>query len=266
MKRDSILFAYRSWKEQIKSIDFWIVQLCIFVFFSINCMESGKLLYENGGTIGIFASLPVLMTNEDFMLIIMAGFLMIICDIPVMRENRIFSVVRSDRLSWFVSQFLYSVLMSATYLVSIFFYSIVFYIRNISFNLQWGESVEDGSAFLAGSIVYDDSLLTRSPLFMIMGVLIILTLLCVFFAMLCCVSNMMTESGIGVGLCAVFIIAERLTKTFEVNLGFLSPVGMLKNFYSTDGTNFFPIISYFVFLVVLLMILGMKTLQKTNIN
>ena len=144
------------------------------------------------------------------------------------------------------------------------FYNVL--IRNILFNLQWGESVEDGSAFLAGSIVYDDSLLTRSPLFMIMGVLIILTRLCVFFAMLCCVSNMMTESGIGVGLCAVFIIAERLTKTFEVNLGFLSPVGMLKNFYSTDGTNIFPIISYFVFLVVLLMILGMKTLQKTNIN
>ena len=89
---------------------------------SINFYSSSQLLYKSGGTIGLFALFPIMLMSIDFTLIIFSGYLMLTSDIPVSREDNLFIIIRSDRLTWFVSQFLYGFFLALTHLLLVFFY------------------------------------------------------------------------------------------------------------------------------------------------
>ncbi len=266
MAKNSLLFAFRNWKEKIRTADFWIVQLCTIMFFSINFYSSSQLLYKSGGTIGLFALFPIMLMSIDFTLIIFSGYLMLTSDIPVSREDNLFIIIRSDRLTWFVSQFLYGFFLALTHMVLVFFYSFLFYIRNVSFSPDWGEAILDGSAFMSGYMLFDEKVLAYNPVHLTVCLFVLSVLLCVFFSMLCCIFSMRFANGVGVALCACFIIMERFVSGYDINIGYFSPVGMLKNFYVSQGRGFLSAICYFVVLIFLLGTVGIKYLYRADIR
>jgi hypothetical protein len=265
--RQSICLGAKQWRSELKTADFWVVMLCLFTFMSINFYDSGSLLYEQGGKIGIFSLFPIVMTDADFILIIFAGLLMVLCDIPMRKAGLTFEVLRMNRLTWFLGQVMYSFFMCATYFILVYLSTIVFYVRNLEWTTAWGKAVEDGTAFMGSlGMLFPSEILKLNALATFLRAFLLAVLLGVFLSMVCCVANMLGGKGIGLALCGMLIILQRLFAGYLIDLGMFSPVGMLNCFYQDIGTNLIPAICYYVFITTLLIAISNRILYKTDIS
>ena len=102
----------------------------------------------------------------------------------------------------------------------------------------------------------------------------LLTLLCalgfsillgVLFGMICCVCNMYFKSGIGIAICAGFVVLERICMANGTNLGMKSPVGMLVNYLNIRMEDIAMTVIYYIFLISCLISIGIYCIRKMDI-
>jgi hypothetical protein len=263
----AFLFTKRYWKQFVKKTDSWIVILFLILYFSMFLVNSGNYTRAEGGEVSIFAFLPIFSMNIDFPLMTLAGFLMLISDIPVMNQGVQFEMIRTNRHSWFAGQVLYGLCVSVTYTLAIALLPCLFFLGTLSLQKGWGESVLDGTAFMADYVMVGyDAVLDQSAIGAWIKIFILFVGLEMLFVMICCVSNLLGGKGMGVAICSVFVLMERVLKMFELDLGFASPVVMLNRFYKDDGSNMIPAVCYFVLFVLALVIVGWRIMYYVDIN
>ena len=263
--KKSLFIGVKQWSRELRNWDFWIVLLCLFTFLSINYYDSGCILFEIGDKIGVFSLLPIMLADWTFCLIIYAGFLMIICEIPLRKKGLTFEVLRMNRLSWFFGQIVYGLLMSITYFFFVMLIGISFFVRSVSFTTEWGTAVEEGTAFMGElGMIFPSNLLEMNAARVCLQAFVLAVLLGVLLGMICCVCNMLTEKGIGLAICGVLIIIQRFADGWELSFRNILPLGMLTGFYTSQGTNIIPAVCYYVFCITLLVMIRYYILYKPD--
>lgn len=267
MVRNCFLFSIRHWKQCVKKIDFWLIMAFLLVFYSTFLYNGGVYLRSEGGSVGIFSFLPIFSTNGDFILMTLAGYLMLASDMPIRNREIQFEITRTDKNTWFLGQLLYSFFISVTYTLVISVLPCVFYVGNVVLQNVWGTAVEDGSAFFMDGVISDyGAVMEQSAGSAWIKAFLLFVCLEMLFAMICCLLNLIAGKGYGVAICSLLILMERVLCMFVLDLGYFSPVVLLNRFYKDNGANMVPTVCYFVTIILALFLLGWKLLRRIDIG
>lgn len=264
-----ILFLAKSqWKASIKNIDFWVVLLCLFAFFSLFFVTPVKELIGSGQTVGICAIYPAMLLDGDFILLIFAGFLMVMSNVPVLSQETQFQVIRADRSIYYLSQIVYSIFMTMTYFLSVFILSVLFYLPVLSFNTDWGSAVYSGQAFASNgrNLFIPENLLEVSAFSAAILAFFLSVLLGLVFTLLCCLANMAGFGSVGLAICSLLLFVELICERRGMIMGMFLPVGVLKSYYGGTSVTVSFSILYYMFFFFVFVLIGFYQIQRMDLG
>lgn len=266
--KEILFLAKLQWKTTIRNVDFWVVLLCLFVFFSLFFVTPVKRLIGSGEAVGICSIYPAMLLDEDFILLIFAGFLMIMSNVPVLSQETQFQVIRVDRNIYYFSQIIYSILMTVTYFLSVYIISILFYLPVLSFDTDWGSAVYSGQAFFSEgrNLLIPENLLETSASSVAISAFCLSVLLGLVFTLLCCLANMTGFSRIGLTICILLLFFERMCAQKNINMGIFSPVGVLKSYYGEINITISFSVFYYIFLFSVFLLIGFYQIQRMDLG
>lgn len=246
-------------------MDFWGVIIILEVFFSTVLLSSGNAVRESGEAMGIFSVFPLVISEVELYWLPLAGLLFVLSDIPVIFDGIEYHILHLNRTIWYLSQMAYAFLISATYFFVLFLGELVFFLPNLSLTAEWGSAVESGAYMGAYFYERPESLFEQTALAGCARTFCFLVLLGFLFSAICCVANLLTHEGIGILVCALLIFADFVLKiqlVYQPSL--LSPVGVATDYVAEPG-RYFPVF-YFIFLALILWIIGLTRCHKIDIK
>ncbi len=230
-----ILFLAKSqWKASIKNIDFWVVLLCLFAFFSLFFVTPVKELIGSGQTVGICAIYPAMLLDGDFILLIFAGFLMVMSNVPVLSQET----------------------------------QLLFYLPVLSFNTDWGSAVYSGQAFASNgrNLFIPENLLEVSAFSAAILAFFLSVLLGLLFTLLCCLANMAGFGSVGLAICSLLLFVELICERRGMIMGMFSPVGVLKSYYGGTSVTVSFSILYYMFFFFVFVLIGFYQIQRMDLG
>lgn len=249
-------------------MDYWIIIITLLAFFSVILTDTKGALAAGGEDISIFAVLPLLFSNRDVLLLIVIGYLFLVSDIPEFCPGIEMQILRVDRASWYISQWLYMAAVTVVYFIMIHIMAVLLLLPYVEISPEWGGGVIHG--FVSGGdfpLVVDDRFLSHSALAGGLASLLLVTLLSFFFAGVCCICNLLPlHAGTGVVIDALFIFLYLLHAGGEVSLGWLSPMEMFAEYSGEAGFVFYGYASYYIALIIICIVVGFKKLSEAEIR
>lgn len=82
---------------------------------------------------------PFLMSDYYAVLIILFGFILLLCDAPFVDTEQFYLIIRCGKKTWLIGQLLYVFFSSVVYFLFILLLSILLLFPNISFSGEWGK-------------------------------------------------------------------------------------------------------------------------------
>ena len=135
---------YAVWKFQMISKIINIKTLIIFLimFLYIRAYEEPIMDFLKAVGIGIEPYLyPILMNDIVFPIIILLGYLILICDAPFIGNGYLFLVARCGKKSWIIGESLFMLSYSALYTLSMYVFTIINFGTKIEFGTSWGKAI-----------------------------------------------------------------------------------------------------------------------------
>ena len=247
----------RTWKNGIEiarlqlehllvRMDFWIVIVTLFAFFSVILKGTGEGLRAMEQSVSVWEVLPGLFSNPD-VLFVLIGSLFLISDIPRGHAGYEVQVLRASRGAWHAAQWLYAALTGAVYFLLLNLCAIPFYLpaMNVSVTSRNGAV---GDLFWVW-----------------ISYLVLFVLVTVFFAGVCCICNLLSlPAGIGILIDGIFIFLYLLSMTGR-SAGILSPIEVYSKYTGQSAAGFGLTAVYFFVLNTMLFAVGAWSVKRKDI-
>lgn len=268
-KRKAAACLWIAWR-QLKSVfcrmDYWIIIITLMTFFTVVLTDTKGALAAGGENVSVFAVLPLLFGNRDIMLVIAVGYLFLVSDVPEFCPGIEMQILRVDRAVWYISQWIYMAAVTVIYYIMVHIMAVLFLLPYVDISFGWGGGVIHG--FVSGGdfpLMVDDRFLSHSALAGGLASFLLVTLLSVFFAGVCCICNLMSfHAGVGVMIDALFIFLYLMYVGGEISLGWFSPMEMLAEY--SGGAGFYGYVSYYIILIAVCIIAGFRKLSEAEIR
>lgn len=132
------------WKYQttllLQSKKFYLVVIMLFFFIRSNL----EPVRHFSNTVGISVSpytFAILMNGMLFPVIVLIGFLFLICDAPFIQQGYLFLVARSGKMMWGIGECLFLFTTSFFYAMIIYLFSVINLAPHIEWGSEWGKAI-----------------------------------------------------------------------------------------------------------------------------
>jgi len=132
------------WKYQttllLQSKKFYLIMIMLFLFIRSNL----EPVRHFSNTVGIGISpytFAILMNGMLFPVIVLIGFLFLICDAPFIQQGYLFLVARSGKMMWGIGECLFLFTTSFFYAIMIDLFSVINLAPDIEWGLEWGKAI-----------------------------------------------------------------------------------------------------------------------------
>ncbi len=253
-----------------------IILVVIVVFIYICAVQP---LEENAAIMGkpLNAIEPYIaaLNSGSLLLIIPLGFLAISSDFPKIDGSAMFSLVRTGRINWFLGQMINLVIMSAAYLIFVFFASTIpaisvsFWGNNWSdvavyFGVEFPDQAQNYGALLLPKNLFNHLTLTGAATQSTLFVFVYLVLL----GMVLMCFTILGKKTVGVIICGALISLGSALCSIKASTMWALPMAnsiVWLHFTEFRREPLYPIwcsAIYFVVLIALLMVLCLIRLKK----
>lgn len=251
------------------------IVLCVLV------NKIGGQEWRFGESVGIFEVFPVLETNVYSMLVILLGWVMLVCDIPFQGDGYYYYLIRSDKKRWLQGQMFFLVLGSVLYLLVIWLISILLAFPHLTLSDHWGIIMRKASCsygmlgsegisvsyhmvhFVTPAVAMGISFLLAMLLLILLGMIFLLFYLCTkrFWGYVAVI--------LLVALDGVLHLSD--FRQWKQVASYLSPVTVSKNLnyvsvYVTGYANLWMSVGILVFLCVVLYLITTSRLRKIQFS
>lgn len=212
---------------------------------------------------------PFLMSNYYFLMIIMFGFVLFLCDAPFIDSEQAYLIIRSGKKTWLKGQLLYICLASAVYFLFVFLVSVILLLPNITFSADWGKllrtlSQTDLSQQFEVSLGISYKIIRLYHPAAAMGISALMAwLVGVLFGVLLFVLNAFFSRAVGVIVTSGLVLLEIFARSNPYRITYFSPVSWASlTILDTEGISKYPSLSYaIVCTLLLILILSAVSLQ-----
>lgn len=83
----------------------------------------------------------IFMNDPIFPIIILLGYILIICDAPFITNGYLFLVARSGKVCWIIGEVVYMLTNAVTYTLVVFLMTIINILPHIEFGTDWGKAI-----------------------------------------------------------------------------------------------------------------------------
>ena len=207
----------------------------ILLLLLVDGIGGNEWLY--GERVGIFEIFPVLELNVYTLLIITAGWLLMVCDIPFQREGNALYLVRTTKKRWCKEQVLSLGICGRCYLFIIYFISVLVSLPHISISNQWSilcrrSAVQNGLLGIDG-INVPKGILKLSPMAATGYAFGLAFLLLLFLGLFCLVFNCYAKRFLGLFLAFLLVACDSIvdlmgTKNLPQIASYTSPLTLAR--------------------------------------
>ena len=269
--RRTVPSVFRIAVKQLKllfcKVDFWVVIITLAAFLSIQIGSSERSLAAAGDTIGIFAVFPLLLQDSDPLYLTMIGYLLIISDIPHMHTGIEQQILRTNRAVWFLSQWLYTVLLTLVYYLLMNIACICFFLPQVSLTVDWGSGIYNGTAGGNHMMSIGRGFLGESAWQEWIAISLLVFLVSLLLAGICLICNMyLSHQGVGVLVDAILMFLLLLYETGTGSFGLLSPLELLARFSGDIGAELPDIAGYYIVICAVLFAVGYRNISRAEIR
>ena len=244
---------YAVWKFQMISKIINIKTLIIFLimFLYIRAYEEPIMDFLKAVGIGIEPYLyPILMNDIVFPIIILLGYLILVCDAPFIGNGYLFLVARCGKKSWIIGESLFMLSYSALYTLSMYVFTIINFGTKIEFGTSWGKAIltltRTDAAQQFGIHDFNQTVVENyMPIEATAKTIFLCTLLLWFIGMLVFALNYLLKNQVGVLLAAMIIFGDlAIYNFFSDSLYRFSPVSLMKLSVITGVNQWNPTFLY----------------------
>ncbi|MEG2290662.1 MAG: hypothetical protein RR891_08115 [Clostridium sp.] len=249
----------RKWSSNYR---IWVLFIMISIFVFDYANEIIKFAYAVNYKVAPWM-FPFLFTQSYMKRIIFMGVILLFCDAPFIDNTQQYVVVRSGRKSWNIGQISYIFLASFLYFLFIIAIAIIFNLRYMEFNLDWGKVLGTLGLSNVGDMVSSKVWVSGkiisfyTPLQAMSISYILSSLVATLIGLLIYVINSITNSQfLGILSGIVLVLVDTLTK-YNDDLLWFSPVSWASlDKIGIEKTATMPPISYvFGALIIIISIL-----------
>lgn len=130
----SCVSNFRKWTRNPRIFITFFLFYC-HVFDVISPFNKAAEILETSNTPWFF---PFFSSNSFSGMYILLGFVLLFCDAPFIDKHQPYIIIRIGKLKWLLGQFLYIVIASFLFLLSLQFFIILALLPKISFTTEWG--------------------------------------------------------------------------------------------------------------------------------
>lgn len=132
------------WKYQttllLQGKKLYLVVIMLFLFIRSN-LEPVRHFSHAVGIGATPYTFAILMNGMLFPVIVLLGFLFLICDAPFIQQGYLFLVARSGKIMWGMGECLFLFTTSFFYAIMVYFFSVINLAPNIEWNSEWGKAI-----------------------------------------------------------------------------------------------------------------------------
>lgn len=224
---------------------------------------------------------PFLMRNGDVICPLMLGYLLLIADAPFRNQHQQFVLLRIGKRIWLGGQILYLFLLSITFTVLLYLFSIIFNIFEIQFSTEWGSFLTtialNGLPGQFGKIPASYAVMRNAtPIEVTLWSVSSLTLVCFLLGLIMLICNLCGKKGIGTALVSTIVIMPYLTQFFQSTpyiyryLTWITPTNWPdRSIMGQTGQNL-PSYAYGIYmplvLSLILVVIAISTVHRCNLD
>lgn len=125
---------------QIRSVKTLVVMFMLFLYIRSLLDPVNTFLEEVGVKIHPFV-FPELANDFVVQVVLLLGFLVLVCDAPFMKKGYLFIVSRSGKSNFVIGQSLFLLMYSVLYTLSIWLFSVINLLKNMKWESDWGKAI-----------------------------------------------------------------------------------------------------------------------------
>lgn len=226
---------------------------------------------------------PILMSDYIVPVVVMIGYLILICDAPFIKRGYLFIVARSGKVCWALGEILFLLTYAMSYAFMILIYTIINLLPNVEWGTDWGKAIltimrTDAAEqfYISGwnPVVVDNyhalEALIKSYVLFAAGLWLIGLIV---FGM-----NYLFKNNIGIMLSGIIIFFDiAINNIFYEKYYRFSPASLMKLSVTTGVGRFYPtfteaLVTLMISCIVLMMVIlfrvkmrkGIKTHDRRN--
>ncbi len=237
----------------------WVLFILISIFVFDYTNEIIKFAYAVNYKVSPWM-FPFLFTQKYIKRIIFMGVILLFCDAPFIDSSQQYVMIRSGRKSWNIGQISYIFLASFLYFLFIIAVTIIFNMRYMEFNLDWGKVIGTLGLTNVGDIIsYKVWIAGKvinfyTPLQAMLITYILSSLVATLIGILIYVINSFTNSQILGTLTGIVLVLFDTLTNYNYKLLWFSPVSWASlDKIGIDKTATMPSLAY-VFSVLIIAI------------
>lgn len=244
---------YAVWKFQMISKIMNIKTLIVFLmmFLYIRTYEEPIMDFLGAMKIGIEPYLyPILMNDMVFPIVILLGYLILVCDAPFIGNGYLFLVARSGKKCWIIGESLFMLFYSALYTLSVYVFTIISAGTKLEFATGWGKAIltlaRTDAAQQFGIHDFNQTVIENyEPIEATVKTIVLCVFLLWLIGMVVFTLNYLLKNQIGVLLSAVIIFEDlAIYNFFDERLYRFSPVSLMKLSVITGVNEWNPTFLY----------------------
>lgn len=219
---------------------------------------------------------PFLMAQPYSLLMILLGFILLLCDAPFIESEQPYIITRSGRILWTGGQIVYIVLTSALYFLTVVFLTIILLSPYTSLEGGWGKVINtfsQGNAARYGVVIpFDYTIVkTLSPAQAMLMEFFVCWLLGIVLGILMFCINLVISRSAGAIIAAGIAILPLFVRKTNWRLHYVSPASWVSlSVLDIGEMTSFPSVSYaisgFLLLTAILTMLAILSMRHRDID
>lgn len=247
--RKSLLLTRKNLKNQLTSMDYIVIMVVLFAYFSFICVNSSQNLSLQGTKINAVVPFIYSLLLRDYKLIVYGGLIVMFYDSIQKKNGMMFHLVRMSVREWHIGQTISMILEVVLYFVFVGIMLMCFYLENICASDGWGSGVEDFS-FFVGAFETTAFQIDGNVFRVFAKAFVLAVMLGIIFGAICMVFDTIGKSRFGPTICVVLLVwnmvAEKAGRISEK----ISVVGWVEKY--KDGNIGFSFVCYLIIAIILI--------------
>lgn len=218
-KQNGWLISFKICRESIRK---WGSDVRIFAIICLVFLFEWILIEPVRGvcdTYGLSIScwfFPFLFTNGIHDIFFYFGILLLFCDAPFVDNQQMDIILRAGKKNWFRGKILYLLVASCLYFLLIFVASIIEFLPNVGFSLEWEEVINKISLDSQYGMMQREIVSGYSPIEACLTQYIICVLFAFFLGLLIFYLNLFKNHNLGVGVALALVLSGSILNLFLV--------------------------------------------------
>ena len=244
---------------------------CILLLVLVNRVSANEWIFQE--RLSVFELFPILEMNAYTMMIMVLGWILMVCDIPFKRDGYVLYLVRTTKKRWCMEQMVSLMICSACYLLVLFGVSILLIFPHITCSLYWSDfmhlaAIQTGLLGIEG-IMVPQGIFLLPPVFATIHAFGLAMILFVWIGMICLICNCYSKKLWGSFCLVLLVVLDSVvylldTRNFSIVASYGLPVTLARNLYTYSSyvTGYAGIgISYTI--LIAYVVVGWLTLRRS---